>query len=192
MLVQHVARRWQRVSSMTVHFADTCHACHRRKRCSPEPDEWGWHRLACCPCAGCAKRHPGVLPNVASLFYLPYGCSLFCGQEQVGRFGKQATEQAAQAAEEAAVFQNNCGLWLHARQVVDAFDPNSSASEADLRQGDILSRVDGVDVIGMPVPTVAEKIFGPVGSPVSTLCPLDITVNAPESSRTGARQLKGL
>ena len=53
------------------------------------------------------------------------------------------------------------------RQVVDAFDPNSSAAEADLRQGDILSRVDGVDVIGMPVPTVAEKIFGPVGSPVS-------------------------
>ena len=52
-------------------------------------------------------------------------------------------------------------------QVVDAFDPNSSAAEADLRQGDILSRVDGVDVIGMPVPIVAEKIFGPVGSPVS-------------------------
>eukprot|EP00918_Siedleckia_nematoides_P083778 GHVU01183653.1.p2 GENE.GHVU01183653.1~~GHVU01183653.1.p2 ORF type:complete len:145 (+),score=5.18 GHVU01183653.1:122-556(+) len=51
--------------------------------------------------------------------------------------------------------------------VVDAFDPNSSAAEADLRQGDILSRVDGVDVIGMPVPTVAEKIFGPVGSPVT-------------------------
>lgn len=51
-------------------------------------------------------------------------------------------------------------------QVVDAFDPNSSAAEADLRQGDILSRVDGVDVIGMPVPTVAEKIFGPIGSPV--------------------------
>eukprot|EP00277_Geminigera_cryophila_P011830 CAMPEP_0179446522 /NCGR_PEP_ID=MMETSP0799-20121207/29960_1 /TAXON_ID=46947 /ORGANISM="Geminigera cryophila, Strain CCMP2564" /LENGTH=145 /DNA_ID=CAMNT_0021235633 /DNA_START=64 /DNA_END=501 /DNA_ORIENTATION=- len=51
--------------------------------------------------------------------------------------------------------------------VVDAFDPNSSAAEADLRQGDILLRVDGVDVIGMPVPTVAEKIFGPVGSPVT-------------------------
>lgn len=31
-------------------------------------------------------------------------------------------------------------------QVVDAFDPNSTAAEADLRQGDILSRVDGVDV----------------------------------------------
>lgn len=70
--------------------------------------------------------------------------------------------------------------------MVDAFDPNSSAAEADLRQGDILSRVDGVDVIGMPVPTVAEKIFGPVGSPVSTLCPLDITVNVPESFRTCA------
>lgn len=51
--------------------------------------------------------------------------------------------------------------------MVDAFDPNSSAAEADLRQGDILSRVDGVDVIGMPVPTVAEKIFGPVNSPVT-------------------------
>ena len=50
--------------------------------------------------------------------------------------------------------------------MVDAFDPKSSAAEADLRQGDILSRVDGVDVIGMPVPAVAEKIFGPVGSPV--------------------------
>jgi hypothetical protein len=49
---------------------------------------------------------------------------------------------------------------------VDAFDPMSSAAEADLRQGDILSRVDGVDVIGMPVPIVAEKIFGPVGTPV--------------------------
>lgn len=51
--------------------------------------------------------------------------------------------------------------------VVDAFDPNSSAAEADLRQGDILSRVDGVDVIGMPVPTVADKIFGQVGTPVT-------------------------
>lgn len=51
--------------------------------------------------------------------------------------------------------------------VVDAFDPNSTAAEADLRQGDILSRVDGVDVIGMPVPSVAEKIFGPVGTPVT-------------------------
>ena len=36
--------------------------------------------------------------------------------------------------------------------VVDAFDPKSSAAEADLRQGDILSRVDGVDVIGTSAP----------------------------------------
>ena len=64
---------------------------------------------------------------------------------------------------------------IYAWQVVDAFDPNSSAAEADLRQGDILSRVDGVDVIGMPVPTVAEKIFGPIGSPVrSSLKQLDV------------------
>jgi len=73
---------------------------------------------------------------------------------------------------------------------VDAFDPNSSAAEADLRHGDILSKVDGVDVhlpqqlsccitgsdvsdapgtqvFGMQVPQVAEMIFGPVGTPVT-------------------------
>ena len=50
---------------------------------------------------------------------------------------------------------------------MDAFDPKSSAAESDLRQGDILSRVDGIDIIGMPVGMVAERIFGPVGSPVT-------------------------
>ncbi|EKX54859.1 hypothetical protein GUITHDRAFT_149883 [Guillardia theta CCMP2712] len=50
--------------------------------------------------------------------------------------------------------------------VVDAFDPQSSAAEADLRPGDILFQVDGEEVIGMPVTSIAEKLFGPVGTQV--------------------------
>lgn len=63
---------------------------------------------------------------------------------------------------------------------MDAFDPLSSAAEADLRPGDILFQVDGQEVetspdptaslkhsfqvIGMPVTSIAEKLFGPVGT----------------------------
>lgn len=109
-----------------------------------------------------------LVRTALALRFQPAVLSFFAPMTQVLRYCLAAAGGCGTASAECPALHLMCGA-SSLSQVVDAFDPNSSAAEADLRQGDILSRVDGVDVIGMPVPTVAEKIFGPVGSPVSSI-----------------------